>query len=277
MESTLMTRNPKFNEDAELRAGRDTWQVFKIMGEFVEGFETLRDVGRAVSIFGSARLEPDHEYYQLGVDTAALFAERGWAVITGGGPGCMEAANKGAKQGGGLSIGLNIKLPFEQEPNPHQDVELEFDYFFARKVMFIKYAQAYVVLPGGFGTMDEFFEAMTLVQTAKVRGFPIVLMGKRFYGGLVRWMEKSMAGEGMIGAGDTSLFHLTDDPEEAFAVVDHHHRLGQSMNEESLSEWKRLWSAHRRRQAKEAKREAGGGGSPTRKPRKKKSAARRRR
>ncbi|MCA8970375.1 MAG: TIGR00730 family Rossman fold protein [Planctomycetes bacterium] len=255
--------------DDELRTGRDTWQVFKIMGEFVEGFETLRKVGKSVSIFGSARMQPSHRYYKLGEEVARLFAQAGWATITGGGPGLMEAANKGAQAGNGLSIGLNIKLPFEQEPNPHQDIELIFDYFFARKVMFVKYAQAYVVLPGGFGTMDEFFEAMTLVQTAKVRGFPIVLMGKDYYGGLVRWIKKQMVEFETISPGDPSLFHLTDDPEEALAVVEHFHRLGVSMNAESLEDWKRIWATQRRRSQREKKRSSGraspGGRSTTKK------------
>lgn len=245
--------------DDELRTGRDTWQVFKIMGEFVEGFETLRKVGKAVSIFGSARLEPSHRYYKLGEAVAKGFAEAGWATITGGGPGAMEAANKGAQEGQGLSVGLNIKLPFEQAPNPYQDVEIIFDYFFARKVMFVKYAQAYVVLPGGFGTMDEFFEAMTLVQTAKVRGFPIVLMGKDYYGGLVRWIRKQMVEFETISPGDPDLFHLTDDPEEAVAVVEHFHRLGVSMNDESLADWKRIWSAQKRRTKREATKKRGAG------------------
>lgn len=256
--------------DDELRTGRDTWQVFKIMGEFVEGFETLRKIGKAVSIFGSARLEPSHRYYKLGERVAAAFADAGWATITGGGPGAMEAANKGAQAAGGLSIGLNIKLPFEQSPNPYQDVELIFDYFFARKVMFVKYAQAYVVLPGGFGTMDEFFEAMTLVQTAKVRGFPIVLMGKDYYGGLVRWIRKQMVEFKTISEEDPSLFHLTDDPDEAVAVVEHFHKLGVSMNEESLNDWKRIWSAQKRRAR--GKKKSGAAKGSRRKASKKRAA-----
>ncbi len=237
---------------AELRTGQDTWQVFKIMGEFVEGFETLRQVGKAVSIFGSARTKPGTHWYELATKVAEGFARKGWAVITGGGPGLMEAANKGAKQGGGLSIGLNIKLPFEQKPNPYQDVELEFDYFFARKVMFVKYAQAYVVLPGGFGTMDELFEALTLVQTGKVQGFPVVLMGKEFYSGLLRWMRKAMVSAGTIAADDHYLMLMTDDPEEAVEAVEHFHRTGESMNPQNLKEWKRIWAARQKKKNKPA-------------------------
>ncbi|MEZ5987875.1 MAG: TIGR00730 family Rossman fold protein [Planctomycetota bacterium] len=256
-----MIRDSRFATDglAELRSGQDTWQVFKIMGEFVEGFETLRKIGRAVSIFGSARSDPKDPYYELGCKVAERFAKRDWAVITGGGPGLMEAANKGAKKGGGLSIGLNIELPMEQEPNPYQDVELSFDYFFARKVMFVKYAQAYVVLPGGFGTMDEFFEALTLVQTGKVDSFPIVLMGKDYYGGLIRWIEKTMVDRGTISPGDTSLFYLTDDAEEAVEVVEHFTRIGVGMNPATIKEWKREWALRRRRAAGRGKAAAGAG------------------
>jgi len=253
----------------ELRTGQDTWQVFKIMGEFVDGFETLRKVGRAVSIFGSARSNPDSEAYRLGMQVAEQFALRGWSTITGGGPGLMEAANRGAKKGGGLSIGLNIKLPMEQAPNPYQDVEIEFDYFFARKVMFVKYAQAYVVLPGGFGTMDEFFEALTLVQTGKVRGFPIVLMGKSYFSGLIRWIEKTMVDWGTISPDDPSLFLLTDDPEEAVEVIEHFHRSGDAMTPETMAEWKKVWARHKRQLAK-----ASSSGSGGRKRKVKKKAAR---
>jgi uncharacterized protein (TIGR00730 family) len=241
-------RDSRFAYDglSELRTGQDTWQVFKIMGEFVEGFETLRKIGRAVSIFGSARTDPKNPLYQLGEEVAELFAKKDWAVITGGGPGLMEAANRGAKKGSGLSIGLNIDLPMEQTPNPYQDVELSFDYFFARKVMFVKYAQAYVVLPGGFGTMDEFFEALTLVQTGKVDSFPIVLMGKDYYGGLLKWCERTMVSHGTVSSGDTSLFHLTDDPEEAVECIEHFARHGVGMNPDTLREWKRIWNSQKR-------------------------------
>ncbi len=251
---------------AELRTGQDTWQVFKIMGEFVDGFETLRKIGRAVSIFGSARMRPGERYYELAVEVAERFAKKGWTTITGGGPGIMEAANKGAKKGGGLSVGLNIKLPFEQSANPFQDIALEFDYFFARKVMFVKYAQAYVVLPGGFGTMDELFESLTLVQTGKVQGFPVILIGKEFYGGLLRWMRKEMVAAGTISPEDTSLFLLTDDPEEAVEAAEHFHHSGETMTPETLAAWRRLWAAHLRK-----KNERGEPGGPsTGKGRKKK-------
>ena len=253
-----MIRDSRFTHDglAELRTGQDTWQVFKIMGEFVEGFETLRKIGRAVSIFGSARTNPKDPLYKLGEEVAELFAKKDWAVITGGGPGLMEAANRGAKKGSGLSIGLNIELPMEQTPNPYQDVELSFDYFFARKVMFVKYAQAYVVLPGGFGTMDEFFEALTLVQTGKVDSFPIVLMGKDYYGGLVKWCERTMVQTGTVSAGDTNLFHLTDDPEEAVECIEHFTRHGVGMNPETLKEWKRIWTNRKRRGTRNAGEES---------------------
>ena len=252
-------RDSRFSHDglAELRTGQDTWQVFKIMGEFVEGFETLRKIGRAVSIFGSARTDPKDPMYKLGEDVAELFAKKDWAVITGGGPGLMEAANRGAKRGSGLSIGLNIDLPMEQTPNPYQDVELSFDYFFARKVMFVKYAQAYVVLPGGFGTMDEFFEALTLVQTGKVDSFPIVLMGKDYYGGLVKWCERTMVTQGTVSKGDTSLFHLTDDPEEAVECIEHFTRHGTGMNPATIKEWKRIWTAQKRGSAQGEARKTG--------------------
>ncbi|HEX9793762.1 MAG TPA: TIGR00730 family Rossman fold protein [Planctomycetota bacterium] len=217
-----MVRHRKHHHAAQELQSKDSgdpWMVFKIMGEFVEGFDTLRDVGPAISIFGSARTEPGHEWYEMAVRTAEQIARRGYGVITGGGPGLMEAANKGAKLGGGLSIGLNIELPMEQEPNPHQDLELNFRYFFARKVMFAKYAVGYVILPGGFGTMDEFFEALTLIQTRKMQNFPMVLMGREYWGGLLRWIKKAMIDGGTISADDVDLFYLTDDPVEAATVI----------------------------------------------------------
>ena len=204
----------------ELRAGtEDPWMVLKIMGEFVEVFDTMRSVGPGVTIFGSARTKEGSPHYEMGRHVAGELARRGYTVITGGGPGAMEAANRGAQEAGGQSIGLNIDLPMEQTPNPYQDVELNFRYFFARKVCFAKYALGYVVLPGGFGTMDEFFEALTLIQTKKMKDFPIVLMGIEYWSGLVDWIKSSMVAEGTISANDPEMFYLTDDPAEAAAVI----------------------------------------------------------
>ena len=195
--------------------GRDAWRIFRIMGEFVEGFEEMTKVGPAVSIFGSARVQPDHPQYQLCVETARLIGESGFAIITGGGPGIMEAANRGAREAGARSVGCNIELPFEQHMNPYVDVSIDFRYFFVRKTMFVKYAQAFVIFPGGFGTMDELFESLTLIQTGKVRHFPVVLMGKEYWGGLVAWLRDRMAVEGKIAPTDLDLLFVTDDPVEA--------------------------------------------------------------
>jgi uncharacterized protein (TIGR00730 family) len=200
--------------------GRDTWMVFKIMGEFVEGFETLRDLGPAVSIFGGARFKEGDPTYRLAVDVAERLANAGYAVITGGGPGVMEAANRGAALAGAKSVGLNIKLPFEQGANPFANIKIDFDYFFARKVMFMRYAQAYVCLPGGFGTLDEVSEALTLIQTAKIRNFPVVLVGRKFWRGLVEWLKDSMIPMGTIAASDLSLFSIVDDPDEVVEAVE---------------------------------------------------------
>jgi len=198
--------------------GRDAWRIFRIMGEFVEGFEELADLGSAVSIFGSARVAPGHPQYEQCVETARLLGEAGLAIITGGGPGIMEAANKGAKEAGAISVGCNIELPFEQSGNPYVDVSIDFRYFFVRKTMFVKYAQAFVIFPGGFGTMDELFESLTLIQTGKVRHFPVVLVGTEYWGGLIEWMRTHMAGEGKVSERDLDLVLLTDDPTE---VRDH--------------------------------------------------------
>jgi len=201
-------------QDARIK---DLWRVFRIMGEFVDGFETLSEVGPAVSIFGSARTPEDHPNYQLGRDVAAELVERGFGVISGGGPGIMEAANRGARDAEGVSIGLNIDLPHEQSANPYIDPEhlIDFDFFFVRKVMFVKYAQGFVVLPGGFGTMDELFEALTLIQTKKSTAFPVVLMGTKFWGGLMNWLRETMLVAGNISEENLDLFMLTDDPKEA--------------------------------------------------------------
>ena len=197
----------------------DSWRVFRIMGEFVEGFDTLARVGPAVSIFGSARTRPDDPHYIAAEETGRRLAQSGFAVITGGGPGIMEAANKGAFEAGGDSVGCNIELPFEQGMNEYVRTAINFRYFFVRKTMFVKYAEAFVIFPGGFGTMDELFEALTLIQTGKVRDFPVVLYGSDYWAGLVEWLRESMLSEGKISSGDLELFKVTDSPEEAVQVI----------------------------------------------------------
>ena len=209
---------------------RDSWEIFKIMGEFVEGFETMSRIGPCVSIFGSARTKPENKYYQLAEEVAYLLTKQKFGVITGGGPGIMEAGNKGAKRGGGKSVGLNIVLPFEQEANPYIDTDkiINFDYFFIRKVMFIKYAQGFIVLPGGFGTLDEMFEALTLIQTEKSGKFPVILIGKSFWTGLIDWIkEVLLAEENNISPEDLDLIQIVDTAEEAVKMIndyykDHH-------------------------------------------------------
>ncbi|GGT87236.1 cytokinin riboside 5'-monophosphate phosphoribohydrolase [Actinomadura citrea] len=205
----------------------DPWRVLRIQAEFVEGFGLLAELPKAVSVFGSARTKPDSPEYELAVDIGARLHEAGYAVITGGGPGIMEAANKGCDENGGLSVGLGIELPFEQKLNDHLDIGLEFRYFFVRKTMFVKYSQAFVVLPGGFGTLDELFEAITLVQTKKITRFPIVLVGTRFWGGLLDWVKESMLTSGKISPQDIDLFHLTDDPEEVVKIIIEGHTRAQ--------------------------------------------------
>ena len=197
----------------------DPWRVMRIQSEFVEGFGALAEVGPAVSVFGSARVAADHPDYAIGEAVGRGLAEAGYAVITGGGPGIMEAANKGANEAGGLSIGLGIELPFEQGMNPWVDLGVNFRYFFARKTMFVKYAEGFVVLPGGFGTFDELFEALTLVQTHKVTEFPIVLVGRDYWGGLLDWVRGPVLERGMIGAADLGLLRLVDTAEEAVQIV----------------------------------------------------------
>ena len=201
---------------------QDSWQIFKIMAEFVEGFETMARIGPCVSIFGSARVGAESPYYQQADEIAFKLATAGFGIISGGGPGIMEAANKGARRAGGRSVGLNIDLPFEQSSNPYIDRDklINFDYFFVRKLMFTKYSQGFVVLPGGFGTMDELFEALTLIQTGKVARFPVVLVGTAFWGGLIEWMRQMMMEkEGNIAVEDLSRFKLVDDPDEAAAHI----------------------------------------------------------
>ena len=206
---------------------KDTWTVFKIMGEFVEGFETLRPVWPAVSIFGSARIRRGHRYYQDAVKVAEALSKAGFSIITGGGSGIMEAANRGARKGRGRSIGLNIKLPHEQMPNEFTDTVVNFDYFFARKVMFVKFACAFVGLPGGFGTLDEIFEALTLKQTHKIHDFPVILFGSDYWSGMVKWIHDRMLEERMISRSDLRLFTLTDEVEEVVAAIRRHYRLRQ--------------------------------------------------
>jgi uncharacterized protein (TIGR00730 family) len=197
----------------------DPWRVLRIQSEFVEGFGALAELGRAVSVFGSARVHVDDPEYALGRQVGRLLADAGYAVITGGGPGAMEAANKGACDAGGMSVGLGIELPFEQELNEWVDVGILFRYFFVRKTMFVKYAQAFVILPGGFGTLDELFEALTLVQTRKVTRFPVILFGSAYWSGLVDWIRTSMLAQGTVSAADLDLLHVTDDVAEVVAVI----------------------------------------------------------
>ncbi len=200
----------------------DSWQIFKIMSEFVDGFEKLARIGPCVSIFGSAREKPGRDDYKLAEEIAYLLTKKGFGIITGGGPGVMEAANKGAHFAGGRSVGLNINLPFEQIPNSFIDPDklIDFDHFFVRKVMFMKYAQGYIVLPGGFGTLDEMFEAITLIQTQKLVHFPIVLVDRDYWKGLVQWIEERLLAEGKISPEDMEIFQLVDSPEEAVGVIE---------------------------------------------------------
>jgi uncharacterized protein (TIGR00730 family) len=197
----------------------DPWRVLRIQAEFVEGFGLLAELPRAVSVFGSARTPRDSPYYATGVELGAALACAGYAVITGGGPGAMEAANKGACDAGGMSVGLGIELPFEQELNEWVDVGILFRYFFVRKTMFVKYAQAFVILPGGFGTLDELFEALTLVQTRKVTRFPVILFGSAYWAGLVEWIRETMVAAGTVGPADLDLLHVTDDVAEVVALI----------------------------------------------------------
>ncbi len=197
----------------------DTWRVFRIMGEFVEGFDELATVTRGVSIFGSARTLPDDPQYTAAEETAALLTRAGFAVITGGGPGIMEAANKGAFEAGGVSIGCNIELPFEQKPNSYQTRTLIFNYFFVRKTMFVKYSTAFIIFPGGFGTLDELFESLTLIQTRKIKNFPVILFGSQFWDGMLKWIQEVMLAEKKISDIDLRLLHVTDSPAEAVEIV----------------------------------------------------------
>lgn len=197
----------------------DTWRVFRIMGEFVEGFDELASLTRGVSIFGSARTLPSDPEYQAAQETAALLVREGFAVITGGGPGIMEAANRGAFEAGGVSVGCNIELPFEQGPNPYQTRSLTFRYFFVRKMMFVKYSLGFIIFPGGFGTLDELFESLTLIQTRKIRNFPVVLFGSEYWNDLLKWIRHAAHKGGKISAQDLNLLHVTDSPSEVVRIV----------------------------------------------------------
>ncbi|HLW15671.1 MAG TPA: TIGR00730 family Rossman fold protein [Flavobacteriaceae bacterium] len=211
----------------------DSWAIFKIMGEFVKGYEKLNKIGPCVSVFGSARLQPENKYYQLAEEISKQITDNGYGVITGGGPGIMEAANKGAHDNGGTSVGINISLPFEQESNIYidHDKNINFDYFFVRKVMLVKYSQGFVVMPGGFGTLDELFEAITLIQTLKIDKFPIILVGKEYWGGLLEWIKSTLITEKMISPEDIDLFNVVDSSEEVIKILnDFYSEYGLSPN-----------------------------------------------
>ncbi len=213
--------NNNILEELRLKEG-DTWRIFKILSEFVSGFDTLSHVSPAVTFFGSARFDENNHYYKKAYQLSYEFGKGGYNVITGGGPGIMEAANRGAKDAGVISVGLNIKLPKEQKPNPYQTLSMSFEYFFVRKVMLIRYSMAYLVFPGGFGTMDELSEALTLIQTKKSPKFPIILFGKEFWEGLVDFYKNTLIKNGTIDEEDLSLIHITDDIDEAISIVDKH-------------------------------------------------------
>ncbi len=212
----VLLRSPEPDDDYKTS---DSWRVLRIASEFVSGFDDLATVTRGVSIFGSARTKPTDEYYKLARETGRLLGEAGFDVITGGGPGIMEAGNRGAMDAGGTSIGCNIELPMEQEPNPYQTRSLSFKYFFVRKTMFIKYSNAYVIFPGGFGTMDELFEPLTLIQTRKIRNFPVVLFGSQYWRGLLQWLTSTMLNEKMINPDDLGLMYLTDSPKDTVDFI----------------------------------------------------------
>jgi len=209
----------EYRKEAQDFTGTDPWRVLRIQAEFVEGFDAMSHIGPAVTLFGSARTKPGTPHYEAARMTAATLAENGLAVITGGGPGIMEAGNRGAAEAGGLSVGLNIELPMEQTPNSWQNMSLEFRYFFVRKLMFVKYSIGYVIFPGGFGTMDELFESLTLSQTGKIQPFPVVLFGWEYWGRMLDWLKGSMLSEGYIDGDDLELFHVTDDPSEAANII----------------------------------------------------------
>ncbi|ALP54298.1 decarboxylase [Candidatus Tenderia electrophaga] len=223
MDEQQKSSHPGMAQPNDSMLTRESWKIFQIMAEFVEGFERLAQIKPSVSIFGSARTPPDHPYYTLGEEIAMALSEAGFSVVSGGGPGIMEAANKGAFAGKSPSIGLNIALPFEQIANPYQDISLNFRHFFSRKVMFVKYASAYVVLPGGFGTLDELAEILTLVQTKKTRRIPIILVHKPFWQGLLQWFEHTLVKEKVIAAKDMQLIQLVDSPNEVVDAIFSHY------------------------------------------------------
>jgi uncharacterized protein (TIGR00730 family) len=212
----MMKKYPEMRHDFTTE---DPWRMFRIIAEFVEGFEVLSGVGKAVSIFGSARLKPDNKYYKLTEEIAYLLAKEKYAIITGSGPGLMEAANKGARRAKGHSIGLNIEIPTEQKSNPYVDTLLNFHYFFVRKVMFVKYAKAFVIMPGGYGTMDEFFEAINLIQTLRIPRFPVVVFGSDYWNGLIDWLKTTMVKEGCISKSDLDIFTVADKPEDVVKII----------------------------------------------------------
>jgi uncharacterized protein (TIGR00730 family) len=230
----LLEGDPGATEDERLLERRpsaaftetDPWRALRILSEFVEGFDAMARVGPAITVFGSARTGPDDPVYELARAIGRRLADAGYAVITGGGPGTMEAANRGCHEAGGLSVGCNIELPHEQGMNPYVDLGVEFRYFFARKVMFVKYADGFVILPGGFGTLDELFEALTLIQTGKVRHFPIVLVGRTYWSGLLDWIRGTLLAQGAIADGDLALFQITDDPDEVVGIIRAHRAEG---------------------------------------------------
>lgn len=220
----------KKGSELDFDLSADSWRVFRIISEFVDGFETMTHLGPSASIFGSARLQADNPYYQMAIDVAQHISRKGFAVITGGGPGIMEAANYGAQSASGPSCGLAVDLPFEAEPNPYIDPKyrLQFRYFFIRKVMFVRYAQGFVFLPGGFGTLDELFEALTLIQTLKIHPFPIYLMGVDYWSGLMGWIKTKMLETGCISEKDLDLIHITDNPEEVANGIERHYQKDRS-------------------------------------------------
>jgi uncharacterized protein (TIGR00730 family) len=238
VDDDIRTFSPPVTEDEKFLQGpttdptdftrQDTWRVMRIMSEFIEGFDNLADVTKGVTIFGSARTDPADPQYAAAQETARLLAEQGFAIITGAGPGIMEAANRGAKMAGGRSIGCNIELPFEQGANPYVDTLINFRYFFVRKTMFIKYSNAFIIFPGGFGTLDEAFEALTLIQTGKINQFPVILFGRHYWAGLIRWIQSRVLGEKKISPGDMDLMIMTDDPAEAVKVILDAHKSQQS-------------------------------------------------
>jgi uncharacterized protein (TIGR00730 family) len=218
-ERFLQSTVEELQERGLFRTGKESWRVFRIMGEFVEGFDELSTLGPCVSVFGSARMTSSDPVYKRCVETARLLGEAGFGIITGGGPGIMEAANRGARKAGQPSVGCNIELPFEQETNEFIDLNIDFRYFFVRKTMFVKYAQAFVIFPGGFGTLDELFEALTLIQTRKVRNFPVIMFDTEYWSGLMDWIQDKLLAEGKISKEDLDLIYLTDSPEEVVAHV----------------------------------------------------------